>query len=83
MGGGGIPEQAGGDEPLPGERFCYAGKAHPELAHGGRLLVTYVCNFWSARNGELGAVLERLRTSPAFYRPRVLRLRVPDASGQT
>ncbi|MBK7948298.1 MAG: hypothetical protein IPK00_06055 [Deltaproteobacteria bacterium] len=71
------------EDPAPGEPFCYAGKAHPELAPSGQLLVTYVCNFWAADPEEIAPVLERLRTSPTFYRPRVLLFRVPPASGQT
>jgi hypothetical protein len=72
-----IPELAAGEDPPPGEPFCYAGKAHSEYARSGRLLVTYVCNLWSEREDEVPAVLERLRTTPSLYRPQVVRLAVP------
>lgn len=64
-------------DPLPGELFCYAGKAHPELAHSAELLVTWVCNVYAERDDEIGAVLERLRTTRSIYRPQVRRIEVP------
>ena len=72
-----IPELLGGPDPEPGERFCYAGKAHPELAPSGSLLVTWVCNLFAEPGEDVGAVLERLRTTPSLYRPRALRIAVP------
>ncbi len=72
-----MPELARPDGPPPGEPFCYAAKAHPELAPAGRLLVTYVCNLFASRADEIPAVLERLRATPALYRPRVVELPVP------
>ncbi len=72
-----VPELASRPDPLPGELFCYAGKAHPELARSAELLVTYVCNVYAERGEALPAVLERLRTTPSIYRPRALRLDVP------
>lgn len=72
-----IPELARPDGPPAGEPFCYAAKAHPELARAGRLLVTYVCNLFATREDEVPAVLERLRATPALYRPRVVELPVP------
>ncbi len=75
-----VPELAIRPDPLPGELFCYAAKAHPELARSAELLVTYVCNVYAERGEELPAVLERLRTTPSIYRPRTLRLDVPPSS---
>ncbi len=72
-----IPELADGADPAPGEPFCYAGKAHPELAPSGALLVTWVCNLYAAPEDEVGAVLERLRTTPSLYRPRARRIAIP------
>lgn len=63
--------------PAPGELFCYAGKAHPELADGGKLLVTYVCNVYAESGDDDASVLERLRTTPSLYRPRAVRVSVP------
>ena len=77
---GHVPELASRPDPLPGELFCYAAKAHPELAPSAELLVTYVCNVYAERGKELPAVLERLRTTPSIYRPRALRLDVPRLS---
>jgi len=78
-----IPElrssAGGGSDPEPGELFCYAGKAHPELAASGELLVTYVCNVFAETGEADAAVLERLRTTPSLYRPRPVRLAVPPA----
>jgi len=72
-----VPELARADGPAPGEPFCYAAKAHPELAGSGELVVTYVCNLFARGPGEETAVLERLRTTPSLYRPRVLRVPLP------
>ena len=74
---GHVPELAHRPDPLPGELFCYAAKAHPELARSAELLVTYVCNVYAERDDELPAVLERLRTTPSIYRPQALRFDVP------
>ena len=74
---GHVPELASRPDPLPGELFCYAAKAHPELAPSAELLVTYVCNIYGERDDELPALLERLRTTPSIYRPQALRLGVP------
>ena len=72
-----VSELADRPDALPGELFCYAAKAHPELAGSAELLVTYVCNVYAERGEELPAVLERLRTTPSIYRPRALRIAVP------
>ena len=72
-----IPELANLPDPEPGEPFCYAGKAHPELAPSGELLVTWVCNLYAPHEHEIPEVLERLRTSPTLYRPRTLRIQIP------
>jgi len=75
-----IPELgAHSADPEPGELFCYAGKAHPELAPSGDLLVTYVCNLFAETGDEDASVLERLRTTPSIYRPRAVRVAVPPA----
>lgn len=74
---GRIPELAGSADPLPGEPFCYAAKAHPELAPSGMLFVTWVCNFFAERPEETPHVLERLRATPATYRPRTARFALP------
>lgn len=76
-----VPELAAGPDAEPGEPFCYAGKAHPELAPSGELVVTWVCNLFAERPDEIPAVLERLRTTPSLYRPRLARLAVPPAVG--
>ncbi len=73
-----IPELSTKSDPEPGEPFCYAGKAHPELAPSGALLVTWVCNLYAAPGDDVGAVLERLRTTPSLYRPRARRIAVPE-----
>ncbi|MBY0402115.1 hypothetical protein K2X89_17610, partial [Myxococcota bacterium] len=57
--------------------FCYAGKAHPELAPEGRLAVSYVCNLFVDGDDAVGAVLERLRTTHGTYRPRIMDVAVP------
>jgi len=72
-----VPELVAFRDPEPGEPFCYAGKAHPELAASGALLVTWVCNFFADSDDETPAVLERLRTTESFYRPHAMRLAVP------
>lgn len=72
-----APELASASDPEPGEPFCYAGKAHPELAVSGALLVTWVCNFYAESDEETPAVLERLRATKSFYRPHAIRLAVP------
>lgn len=72
-----IPELAGGEDPVPGEPFCYAGKAHPELAPEGELLVSYVCNVFADGDDPIGAVLERLRTTTGIYRPKLVRVPIP------
>ena len=72
-----IPELANLPDPEPGEPFCYAGKAHPELAPSGELLVTWVCNLYAPDDREIPEVLERLRTTPTLYRPRTLRIPIP------
>lgn len=69
--------RAGAPDSEPGELFCYAGKAHPELAGSGELLVTYVCNVFAETGDEEASVLERLRTTPSLYRPRAVHLSVP------
>lgn len=71
-----IPELAAAD-PLPGEPFCYAGKAHPELAPSGELAVSYVCNVFADRDDGVAAVLERLRTTVWIYRPKLVRVPLP------
>lgn len=77
-----VPELSGGPDPEPGEPFCYAGKAHPELAPSGALLVTWVCNLHAGPGDDVGAVLERLRRTPSLYRPRVRRVDVPEIDRQ-
>lgn len=72
-----IPELAELPDPEPGEPFCYAGKAHPELAPSGELLVTWVCNLYAPDEREIPEVLERLRTTPTLYRPRTRRIPIP------
>ncbi|MFO0688035.1 MAG: DUF4185 domain-containing protein [Myxococcota bacterium] len=72
-----IPELAAVGDPEPGEPFCYAGKAHPELAAAGRLVVSYVCNVYADRDDAAFSALERLRTSPGIYRPKLVRLPIP------
>lgn len=72
-----IPELANLPDPEPGEPFCYAGKAHPELAPSRELLVTWVCNLYAPHEHEIPEVLERLRTTPTLYRPRTLRIQIP------
>ncbi len=72
-----MPELANLPDPEPGEPFCYAGKAHPELAPSGELFVTWVCNLYASNELEIPAVLERLRNVPGLYRPRTIRLKVP------
>ncbi len=49
--------------------FCYAAKAHPELAKGDELIVTYACN-----GGSLGDVVRERR----IYRPRFVRVAPAD-----
>jgi hypothetical protein len=48
--------------------FCYAAKAHPELAKGDELVITYACN-----GGDLGKVIRDRR----IYRPRFVRVALP------
>lgn len=72
-----IPELAAAEDPLPGEPFCYAGKAHPELAPSGELVVSYVCNVFAERDDRVAEVLERLRTTGWIYRPKLVRVPLP------
>jgi hypothetical protein len=72
-----IPELAPAPDPGPGAPFCYAGKAHPQFAGPGQLVVTYVCNLFAEPGDEVAAVLERLRLTPSLYRPRAVRLSIP------
>lgn len=74
---GRIPGLAAATDPLPGEPFCYAAKAHPELAPSGELFVTWVCSLFPERPEETPRVLERLRTTPEIYRPRAARFELP------
>ena len=57
--------------------FCYAGKAHPQFAPEGQLLVTYVCNLFARSPQEVPAVLERLRETPSLYRPKIVPIELP------
>lgn len=57
--------------------FCYAGKAHPQFALQGELLVTYVCNLYARNAGEASSILRRLRDSPDLYRPRAVKVELP------
>lgn len=75
-----VPEQS------PGHRlaqdpnlFCYAGKAHPQFGGPDGLIVTYVCNLYARSEEEIPGTLERLRESPGIYRPRAMRLKIPQA----
>jgi hypothetical protein len=45
--------------------FCYAAKAHPELARGEELIITYACN-----SMDFG----RARQDRRIYRPRFIRV---------
>ncbi len=46
--------------------FCYAAKAHPELAGGDELLITYVANSFDFR---------QIVANERLYRPRFVRVR--------
>lgn len=72
-----IPELARAEDPEAGEPFCYAGKAHPELAPSGELVVSYVCNLFTGPADPIAAVLERLRTTTSIYRPKLVRVPIP------
>jgi hypothetical protein len=63
--------------PIDPNLFCYAGKAHPEFAEPGNLLVTYVCNLFARSDEEAPKILRRLLASPDLYRPRVISLPIP------
>lgn len=65
------------DDALPGRPYCYAGRAHPQFAPSGTLLLTWVCNLFAAPGDAVPAVLERLRNSPELYRPHAVRVPVP------
>jgi len=61
------------DDPVPlsevswsEDNFCYAGKAHPELAEGGNeVILTYAANAWK---------LEDLQRDLRLYWPRFVRV---------
>jgi hypothetical protein len=61
--------------------FCYAAKAHPQFAPAGSLLVTYVCNLFARNEAEILPILERLKNSPELYRPRAVRVPIPELDG--
>jgi hypothetical protein len=85
-----IPETT--TDPVDENLFCYAGKAHPQFASRGKILITYVCNLFaaSARDHDPDldtnlsapadrlAILERLRMSPQIYRPRAALVEHPE-----
>jgi hypothetical protein len=75
-----IPETRPGTDP---NLFCYAAKAHPQLARPGRLLVTYVCNLFARNETETLAVLQRLTESPSLYRARAVSVPIPGPSSSS
>jgi hypothetical protein len=74
-----IPEMDSTHSPdgIPENLFCYAGKAHPQFAQRGELIVSYVCNLFATSEGDALTVLEELLASPGIYRPRVISIEFP------
>lgn len=49
-------------------RFCYAGKAHPQFSRGDDLVLTYVCNLYARSEAETESILGLLRDTGHLYR---------------
>lgn len=66
--------------PGPGEPFCYAGKAHPQLSTPYALRATYVCNLAAPSAADELPTLRQLARSPDLYRPIAVEIPISSSS---